>query len=110
MTQPAEATHATVDVAYTRLHKSILRRRAVDQLVNAIKRDMTTLPKDDVLARRSERVLKYMRGYIDAVELEHGDALMDYEAAIIHTHQGVDKLEGSRKSGLRRIRRNGEDA
>jgi len=109
MTQPTEATATALpskDEAYARLAKSILRRRAVDQMVNAIKRDMATLPKDHVLVRRSERVLKYMRGYIDAVETEQGEALIDYEEAIVRATLEVEKLARKGKSSLGRVRRN----
>jgi hypothetical protein len=108
MTQPTEATtNPTVNEAYARLAKSVMRRRAVDQLVNAIKRDMTTLTKDDPLLARSTNVLKYMRGYIAAVEAEQGEARLDYEAAIIDNFGNVAKLQGKGKSSLGRVRRNG---
>lgn len=111
MTQPAEATavQPTKDEAYTRLAKSVLRRRAVDQMVNAIKRDMAILPKGNALAARSERVLKYMRGYIAAVESEQEEALLDYETAVIHAAES-NKLIKKGRSSLGRVRRNGETA
>ena len=109
MTQPTEATKIlpTKDEAYARLAKSVLRRRAVDQLVNAIKRDMTTLPKDDVLRVRSANVLRYMRGYIAAVEDEQALALENYEGAIVAAHTEVEQLARKGKSSLGRVRRNG---
>jgi hypothetical protein len=108
MTQPTEATVLpTKDEAYARLAKSILRRRAVDQLVTAIKRDMALLPKGHVLAARSEKVLKYMRGYIGAVEQEQQDALANYEGAIVAANTVVEELVKKGKSSLGRVRRNG---
>jgi hypothetical protein len=107
-TQPTEAL-PNKDVAYARLAKSVLRRRAVDQLVNAIKRDLTTLPKVSAMAKRSVKVLDYMRGYIAAVEVEHEEALVDYEAAVVYDFQEKDKLTRRNKSSLGRHRANSTD-
>jgi hypothetical protein len=92
MTQPTEApAPPTVDEAYARLHKSILRRRAVDQLVAAIKRDLTSLPKTSIMARRSVKVLDYMRGYIAAVEEEQVLAVEEYEAAVYQARKVLEQ-------------------
>jgi hypothetical protein len=48
-------------------------------LVGAIRRDLETLPKDGDLAKRSVKVLDYMRGYIAAVEAEQVEAVAEYE-------------------------------
>lgn len=115
MTQPTEVevpTPPTVDEAYARLHKSILRRRAVDQLVLAIKRDLTTLPRGSVMARRSVKVLDYMRGYIAAVEEEQGLAVEEYEAAVYQARKVLEQPKKSlpRKGTLPRVRGNGTPA
>ncbi len=108
MTQPTEATVLpTKDEAFARLAKAVLRRRTINQLVVAIERDMDNLPKEDVLVRRSERVLKYMRGYIQAVQDEVTAAQENYEGAVIAANTEVDKLARKGKSSLGRVRRNG---
>ena len=48
-----------------------------------------------------------MRGYIAAVEAEQGEAILDYEAAIVDAYGNVAKLQGKGKSSLGRVRRNG---
>lgn len=109
MTQPTEATTPAFskDDAYARMAKAILRYRTVDQLVRAIKRDMESLPKDHVLARRSERVLKYMRGYIAAVYEEQALAIENYEGVIVAAHMETIKSVRKEKGTLGRVRRNG---
>jgi hypothetical protein len=71
----------TEDDAYARLHKAVLRSRTVNQLLTAIKRDLETLPKTDALAKRSVKVLDYMRGYSEAVQTELMEANDAYREA-----------------------------
>lgn len=112
MAQPNQALEAVAqppdrDDAYARMAKAILRRRAVEQLVAAIKRDLTSQPKTSTIARRSVKVLDYMRGYIQAVDEELTSAVEEYETAIYAArvqHDQVFKKE--RKSSLARVRRN----
>jgi hypothetical protein len=69
------------DEAYLRLHKAVLRSRTVNQLLTAIKRDLETLPKTSPLARRSVKVLDYMRGYVEGVQLELDEAIEVHRTA-----------------------------
>jgi hypothetical protein len=116
MTRPTVVTEAptppTVDEAYARLHKSILRRRAVDQLVAAIKRDLTSLPKTSIMARRSVKVLDYMRGYIGAVEEEQATAVDEYEAAVYQARKVLEEPKKSlpKKGTLGRVRNGSQPA
>jgi hypothetical protein len=112
MAQPNQALEAVAqppdkDDAYERLAKSIMRKRATDQMVTAIKRDIALLSKTSDMARRSVKVLDYMRGYVKAVDEELAAAQDEYESAIYAArvqHDQVFKKE--RKSSLARIRRN----
>lgn len=88
--------------AYARLSKAILRRRALDQLLNAIKRDLTTLPKGSVMATRSIKVLDYMRGYDEAVQFELDLAGTVYDEAAYQEKRAARLKE--RKSTLARHR------
>jgi hypothetical protein len=72
----------TEDDAYARLHKAVLRSRTVNQLLTAIKRDLETLPKTDTLAKRSVKVLDYMRGYAVAVQDELNEAIDTHREAV----------------------------
>jgi hypothetical protein len=71
----------TEDDAYARLHKAVLRSRTVNQLLTAIKRDLETLDKTSPLAKRSVKVLDYMRGYSEGVHTELAEANDAYREA-----------------------------
>lgn len=95
------------DEAWDRLVKSLARKRAVDQMVVAIKRDITNLPKESDMARRSVKVLDYMRGYIKAVDEELAEAAEQYDTAVYAAHvQRESIFKKERKSSLARVRRN----
>jgi hypothetical protein len=106
MTQPV-AQPPDKDEAYERMVKAIQRKRTMDQLVLAIKRDIAQLPKTSDMARRSVKVLDYMRGYIKAVEEELVAAQDEYENAIYAARVEHDQaFKKERKSSLARVRRN----
>lgn len=95
------------DEAYSRFSKALMRKRALNQMVSAIKRDIETMPRTSDMARRSVKVLDYMRGYIKAVDDELTAATDNYENAIYAArveHDAAFKKE--RKSTLARVRRN----
>jgi len=71
-----------VTAAHAAFRKAVLRSRAVVQLTTAIKNDIQTLPKESDMAKRSVKVLDYMRGYIAAVAQEELDARAEYEEAV----------------------------
>jgi len=108
-TQPVEQAAQELpdrDEAYDRLTKAVLRKRAVEQLVLAVKRDLTYWPKGSTMSRRSVKVLDYMRGYIQAVDEELTAATTVYEAAIILAHVEEEKaLKPERRSSLGRAKR-----
>lgn len=112
MVQPNQALEAVArppdkDEAYERMAKSILRKRATEQMVTAIKRDIALLPKTSDMARRSVKVLDYMRGYIKAVDEELVAAQDEYENAIYAARVEHDQaFKRERKSSLARVRRN----
>lgn len=83
------------DAAYMRLRKAALRSRAVVQLTTAIKKDLESLPKTSDLARRSVKVLDYMRGYIEAVAQEEFEAREAYQEQAYATLRQM-KLEAKR--------------
>jgi hypothetical protein len=89
--------------------KAILRRRAVEQLVAAIKRDLSSQPKTSTIARRSVKVLDYMRGYIAAVDEELTLAVDEYETAVYHEKAALVEPP-KRKSSLGRRTANGTQA
>jgi hypothetical protein len=72
-------TPLNTDEAYGRLTKGVLRKRALDQFLAAIKRDIERLPKENPLRLRSQKVLDYMRGYIEGVDNELAAAVAEYE-------------------------------
>jgi cell division protein FtsB len=78
-------TPPDIETAYTRLRKAALRSRAVVQLTAAIKSDLQSLPKESEMARRSVKVLDYMRGYTEAVAKEELAARTDYEEVAYQT-------------------------
>lgn len=95
------------DEAWERMVKAIQRKRAVDQMVLAVKRDITNLSKESEMARRSVKVLDYMRGYIKAVEEELAQATEIYDTAVYAAHvQHENIFKNERKSSLARVRRN----
>ena len=112
MAQPTQTLEAAQgppdkDEAYQRMAKAILRSKAVDRFVRAIKGDVINLPRTEVMAQRSIKVLDYMRGYIKAVEEEEQQAIEQYETAVYAArvqHESAFKKE--RKSSLARVRRN----
>lgn len=113
MAQPTQAVEAVAqppdkDEAFDRLTKALLRKRATDQMVTAIKRDITHfLPRTSEMAKRSVKVLDYMRGYIKAVDDELVAATDEYENAIYAARVEHDKaFKQERKSTLARVRRN----
>lgn len=112
MAQQAQAIEAVAqppdkDEAFERLAKSIQRKRATDQMVAAIKRDIANLDRTSEMAKRSVKVLDYMRGYIKAVEEEVDAATQEYENAIYAARVEHDKaFKQERKSSLARVRRN----
>jgi DNA-directed RNA polymerase subunit L len=83
------------------MSKAILRHKAVDQLVRAIKHDLSSTPKASVIARRSVKVLDYMRGYVQAVNEELSEAIEEYETAIYHEKAALVEPP-KRKSSLGR--------
>lgn len=100
-TQTPEAPPPTRDEAYARMAKAILRRKAVSQLVSAIKADLSSQPKTSIIARRSVKVLDYMRGYVTAVDEELALAVDEYETAIYHEKAALVEPP-KRKSSLGR--------
>jgi len=112
MAQTAQAQEAVAqppdkDEAYSRFSKALMRKRALMQLVAAVKRDIETLPKTSEMARRSVKVLDYMRGYVKAVDDELTAATDNYENAIYAARVEHDQaFKKERKSTLARVRRN----
>jgi hypothetical protein len=112
MAQPTQAQEVVAqppdkDEANSRYSKALMRKRALLQMVSAIKRDIETLPRNDVLVQRSIRVLEYMRGYIKAVDDEVTAAQDNYENAIYAARVEHDAaFKNERKSTLARVRRN----
>lgn len=81
--------------------KAILRRKAVNQLVSAIKADLSSQPKASIIAQRSVKVLDYMRGYLAAVQEELELAVEEYETAVYHEKAALVEPP-KRKSSLGR--------
>jgi hypothetical protein len=105
---PTDMAHQPPDLEESRqrMTKAILRRKALQRMVAAIGGDIANLPRTDVLAQRSIKVLEYMRGYIKAVEDEVQEATDQYENAIYAARVQHDAaFKNERKGTLARIRR-----
>lgn len=112
MAQPSQALETAPQPpdkaeALERFGKALMRKRALKQMITAIGRDITNLPKTSEMSRRSVKVLEYMRGYIKAVEDELIAATDEYENAIYAARVQHDTVfKNERKTSLARVRRN----
>ena len=78
------------DAAFNRLSKAILRRRTLTLFTTAIEREVSG--GTDELAKRSGRVLQYMRGYNEAVDTE---LALAQEAYDLEAYKSVRKARVS---------------